>query len=82
VDACDILAWHRRLVARKWDYTSRRRPRRPATAAGIRQLVIRIASETPPGDTDASRANWSGFSWSQSTVTVKSSSWAHRHATV
>ena len=32
-----LLAWHRRLVARKWDYTSRRRPglRRPSTAAAI-----------------------------------------------
>lgn len=38
-----LLAWHRRLVARKWDYTSHRRPGRPATAAGIRHLVIRIA---------------------------------------
>src|ERR1700710_2586754 len=24
-----ILAWHRRLVSRKWDYTGRRRPGRP-----------------------------------------------------
>lgn len=24
-----ILAWHRRLIARKWDYTSRRGPGRP-----------------------------------------------------
>src|SRR5438067_7582492 len=37
-----LLAWHRRLVARKWDYTSRRRPGRPPTAAAIRTLVIRI----------------------------------------
>ena len=42
-----LLAWHRRLVAREWDYTSHRRPGRPATAAGIRQLVIRIAAENP-----------------------------------
>jgi len=47
VTPATILAWHRRLVARKWDYTSRRRAGRPATAAGIRQLVIRIASENP-----------------------------------
>jgi putative transposase len=45
VTPATILAWHRRLVARKWDYTNRRRPGRPATAAGIRQLAIRIASE-------------------------------------
>lgn len=30
-----LLAWHRRLVTRKWDYTSRRRPGRPSTAAAI-----------------------------------------------
>jgi transposase len=47
VTPATLLAWHRRLVARKWDYTSRRRPGRPATAAGIRQLVIRIATENP-----------------------------------
>src|SRR6266576_3796825 len=42
-----LLAWHRRLVARKWDYTSRRRPGRPSTPAAIRKLVIRMAMENP-----------------------------------
>lgn len=42
-----VLAWHRRLVRRRWDYTSRRRPGRPATAAAVKQLVIRIATENP-----------------------------------
>jgi putative transposase len=42
-----LLAWHRRLVARKWDYASRRRPGRPSTAAAIRELVIRMATENP-----------------------------------
>jgi transposase InsO family protein len=42
-----LLAWHRRLVARKWDYASRRRPGRPSTAIAIRRLVIRIATENP-----------------------------------
>ena len=42
-----LLAWHRRLVARKWDYASRKRPGRPSTAAAIRKLVIRIAMENP-----------------------------------
>ena len=47
VTPATLLAWHRRLVARKWDYTSRRRPGRPPTAAAIRTLVIRIATENP-----------------------------------
>jgi putative transposase len=42
-----LLAWHRRLVTRKRDYTSRRRPGRPPTAAAIRKLVIRIATDNP-----------------------------------
>jgi len=44
VTPATLLAWHQRLVARKWDYTSRRRPGRPSTAAAIRKLVIRIAT--------------------------------------
>jgi putative transposase len=47
VTPATLLAWHRRLVARKWDYTSRRRPGRPSTAAAIRKLVTRMARENP-----------------------------------
>src|SRR5712692_7671824 len=47
VTPATLLAWHRRLIARKWDYTSRRRPGRPSTAAAIRKLVIRIATDNP-----------------------------------
>ena len=47
VNPATLLAWHQRLVARKWDYTSRCRPGRPSTAAAIRKLVIRIATENP-----------------------------------
>jgi putative transposase len=42
-----LLAWHRRLVAPKWDYTNRRRPGRPSMEAAIRKLVIRMATENP-----------------------------------
>ncbi len=41
------LAWHRRLVTRKWDYTNRRRPGRPSTATAIQKLVIRMATDNP-----------------------------------
>jgi putative transposase len=47
VTLATLLAWHRRLVARKWDYTSRRRRGRPPTAAAIPRLGIRIATENP-----------------------------------
>ena len=47
VTPATLLAWHRRLVAGKWDYTSRRRPGRPSTAAAIRKLVIGMATDNP-----------------------------------
>jgi len=47
VTPATLLAWHRRLVAHHWDYTSRRPPGRPSTAAAMRTLVIRMATENP-----------------------------------
>jgi putative transposase len=47
VTPATLLAWHRRLVALKWDYTRRRRPGRPSTMASIRRLVIRMAAGNP-----------------------------------
>ena len=47
VTPATLLSWHRRLVTRKGDYTRRRRPGRPPTAAAIRKLVIRIATDNP-----------------------------------
>ena len=41
-----ILRWHRDLVARRWT-TSPSRPGRPAVPAGLRALVIRLATENP-----------------------------------
>jgi hypothetical protein len=40
-----ILRWHRDLVARKWDYTSRRRPGRPSTGTSVKALIIQMARE-------------------------------------
>ncbi|MER7793310.1 integrase core domain-containing protein [Streptomyces sp. NPDC097640] len=43
-----LLAWHRRLIARKWDYSKRRaRPGRPPTARVVKALVLRLAKENP-----------------------------------
>lgn len=39
---------HRRLIARKWDYSKRRgRPGRPPTASALNRLVLRPAKENP-----------------------------------
>ena len=47
VTPATILRWHRDLVARKWDYTSRRRPGRPSTGTSVKTLIIRMARENP-----------------------------------
>ena len=43
-----LLARHRRLLARRWDYSKRRsRPRRPPTTRTIKELVLRLAEDNP-----------------------------------
>src|SRR5271157_1019060 len=42
-----LLAWHRRLVAGKYDTSKRRAPGRPPTAPCIARLVVRLAKENP-----------------------------------
>jgi transposase-like protein len=40
-----LLAWHRKLIARKYDGTARRAPGRPRTESEIESLVIQMATE-------------------------------------
>jgi putative transposase len=42
-----IVRWHRDLIARKWDYTSRGKPGRPSTGTSVKALVVRLARENP-----------------------------------
>jgi putative transposase len=47
VTPATLLAWHRRLAARKYDTSKRRRPGRPPTARSIAWLTPRLADEDP-----------------------------------
>jgi putative transposase len=47
VTPATILRWHRDLIARKRDYTIRRRPGRPSTGTAVKTLVVRMARENP-----------------------------------
>jgi putative transposase len=47
VTSATILRWHRDLVARKWDYTERRRLGRPSTRPSVKALIVRMARENP-----------------------------------
>jgi transposase len=42
-----LLAWHRRLAAKKYDTSKRRKPGRPPTVWSIARLVVRLARENP-----------------------------------
>src|SRR5437870_6939328 len=40
-----LLAWHRKLIAQKYDGSGKRRPGRPRTSGEIEALVVRMAEE-------------------------------------
>ncbi len=40
-----LLAWHRKLIAQKYDGSGKRRPGRPRTASELEALVVRLARE-------------------------------------
>jgi putative transposase len=47
VTPATLLAWHRRLAARKYDTSTRRKPGRPPAVRSLGRLVIRLANENP-----------------------------------
>jgi putative transposase len=59
VQPATILAWHRRFIAWKWDYSARRRQLgRPSTHTTIKKLVLDLAQKTHVRDIGGSRASW------------------------
>jgi transposase InsO family protein len=46
VTPATILRWHRQLIVRRW-ITQPTRPGRPAIPAGLRALIVRLATENP-----------------------------------
>jgi hypothetical protein len=42
-----LLAWHRRLAARKYDTSKGRQPGRPPTVRSVARLAVRLAHENP-----------------------------------
>jgi len=47
VTPATLLAWHRRLMAGKYDTSKRRKPGRPPANRSIARLVVRLARENP-----------------------------------
>src|SRR5437773_2451683 len=47
VTPATLVAWHRRLAAKKYDTSKRRKPGRPPTVPGIGRFVVRLARENP-----------------------------------
>ena len=41
VTPATLLAWHRRLAAKKYDTSKRRKPGRPPTVPGVARLIVR-----------------------------------------
>src|ERR1022692_2541329 len=47
VTPATLLAWHRKLIARKYDTSTRRRPGRPPAVRDIARVAVRLARENP-----------------------------------
>jgi putative transposase len=47
VTPATLLAWRRRMVAKTYDTSKRRKPGRPLVVPGIARLVVRLAKENP-----------------------------------
>ena len=57
VTPATLLAWHRRLAAKRYGTSKRRKPGRPPTVPGVARLVIRMRRRIRCGDTAAFMAS-------------------------
>src|SRR6478672_3392620 len=48
VTPATLLAWHRKLAARKYGTNNQRKPGRPPTVPSTARLAVRLAKENPP----------------------------------
>ena len=65
-----LLAWHRRLIAQKYDGSKKRGPGRPRTAEEIEKLVVRSANENRTWAIGESRVH--SPIWGTTSVTARS----------
>jgi putative transposase len=73
-----ILRWHRLLIARKWDYSARRKsPGRPPTSQAIAELTIRFARENPTWGYDRIEGALANLGYDVARNTVKNILKAH-----
>ena len=53
-----LLAWHRKLIAEKYDGSAKRKPGRPRTDSEIEELVVKLDKENRDWVIDGFRARW------------------------
>jgi hypothetical protein len=64
-----ILRWHRELVTRRWT-TQPTRPGRPTNPAGLRDLIIRLATDNPTWGSRRIHGELAGLSYQIGASTV------------